>query len=332
MLVLRITHKKIKFIMGFGEHVCDDVGRCFCKDHRREVCHECCLAFDIQNRMAEERAGVRKPKTEVEEVADRWALCTYALQGMEQMRPRPNEAVFEQNREYLNEADLKLKRFQAAGEDVQPAMRKALEAQHVQKMETEALMQAWSKKNPGERVFEVGGKETQELYDNVVAGPSANNKKAEKFTCNYCGETSTKKLNLCGRCRKVSYCTRNCQTLAWKAHKPQCVKLDPTEKGLKAMNLTWDQVEAHQGAPVQGRTLEVKAMLDESMMRQVFSCKDRAGVVRRVAAYTDSRSIPGLKQGSILCLKNPRFHYFSDGSSGVRIEEEDLPNIKIVQP
>ncbi len=93
--------------------------------------------------------------------------------------------------------------------------------------------------------------------------------------------------------------------------------------------MTWNEVEAHGGAPVSGRKLEVRAMLDESMMRQVFSCKDRSGVVRRVAAYTNSRTIPGLKQGSILKWKNPRYHFFMDGSSGARIEEEDLADITV---
>jgi len=98
----------------------------------------------------------------------------------------------------------------------------------------------------------------------------------------------------------------------------------------KTLDLTWEQVESYSGAPVQGRTLEVRAMLDESMMmRQVFQCKDRVGVIRRVAAYTNSRGIPGLKQGALLRWKNPRFHCFADGSSGARIEEEDLKDITI---
>jgi hypothetical protein len=94
--------------------------------------------------------------------------------------------------------------------------------------------------------------------------------------------------------------------------------------------LTWEQVEAHQGAPVTGKTLEVRVMLDESSpIRQVVSCKDRVGAVHRIAAYTDARFIPGLEIGSFLRWKNPRYHSFMDGSSGGRIEEEDLPNITV---
>ena len=88
-------------------------------------------------------------------------------------------------------------------------------------------------------------------------------------------------------------------------------------------------MEAFGGRPAEGKVLEVQAMLDESMMRQVFQCKDRLGKLRRIAAYTNSRSIAGLRQGSIIKWKNPKFHYFMDGSSGARIEEEDLANITV---
>ena len=116
--------------------------------------------------------------------------------------------------------------------------------------------------------------------------------------------------------------------MAWKAHKIECVKWEKA-RDPKTLDLTWEQVEAHAGSPVLGRTLEVRAVLDESMMRQVFQCKDRVGAIRRVAAYTSSRRIPGLKQGSVLRWKNPRFHFFMDGSSGARIEEEDLQDITV---
>jgi len=63
--------------------------------------------------------------------------------------------------------------------------------------------------------------------------------------------------------------------------------------------------------------------------RQVLDCKDRVGAVRRIAAYTDSRSLPGAASGKVLRWKNPRFHYFMDGSSGGRIEDSDMCNVTI---
>lgn len=94
--------------------------------------------------------------------------------------------------------------------------------------------------------------------------------------------------------------------------------------------MTWEQVEAHGGAPAANETLEVRVILDESVMRQVVTAKDRVGVVRRVAAYTKDRNSPDLQVGSILRWKNPRYHYFMDGSSGARIELEDLKDVTIV--
>ena len=42
------------------------------------------------------------------------------------------------------------------------------------------------------------------------------------------------------------------------------------------------RVGAHQGNKVEGRILEVRVMLDETLTRQVFACKDRTGVERRI--------------------------------------------------
>ena len=66
-----------------------------------------------------------------------------------------------------------------------------------------------------------------------------------------------------------------------------------------------------------------------SITRQVLECKDRVGAVRIIAIYTNNRVLSGVSPGKILRWKNPRFHYFMDGSSGARIEEEDLDDITI---
>ncbi len=49
-------------------------------------------------------------------------------------------------------------------------------------------------------------------------------------------------------------------------------------------------------------------------------------MLHRVAFYTDTAP-PGLALGKIMRWRNPRFHFFLDGSMGARIEDEDLPNI-----
>ena len=64
-------------------------------------------------------------------------------------------------------------------------------------------------------------------------------------------------------------------------------------------------------------------------VRSRMECKDRDGKVLIIAAYTDSRTIPGIASGKILRWKNPRFHWFLDGTSGCRIEQSDLSNITV---
>jgi hypothetical protein len=39
--------------------------------------------------------------------------------------------------------------------------------------------------------------------------------------CDNCGQSATL-LKKCSRCRSVSYCNRDCQKSAWKAHKKEC--------------------------------------------------------------------------------------------------------------
>lgn len=138
-------------------------------------------------------------------------------------------------------------------------------------------------------------------------------------------------------CRLVFYCNATCQRAAWKGHKAECKRARQTngaKKTPRRLPLTWAQLEdTGPDVPATGKTLEVSAVLDESVipgvLRQVMQCKDRVGELRRVAAYTSGKVIPRLAPGNVMRWKNPRFHYFLDGSSGARIEDEDLPNITV---
>jgi hypothetical protein len=310
------------------ETISDNIGRMFCQ-HNRDFCQICCVDYRMGNRVMEEAAGLRKKETEVEEAARMYATTLRALRGMERMVPRPSEQVFQQNRDWRDEYKAKLDQFALQGEDVESAIRKAIDVERSSELENEAIMQAMARKNPGQTQFELGGEESQKLYDEFVRAPDSKANRADYYTCAYCGKTGTKKLLQCSRCKKVSYCGKECQLAAWPTHKKnECVKIKNSETELKKQSLTWEQVEAHQGQPAKGK-LQVRAIKDESMMRQVFQCRDRVGMCRRIAAYTDSRRIPGLKVGATLTWKNPRFHYFMDGSSGARIEEEDLSNVTV---
>ena len=308
----------------------DEIGRCFCKEHHREVCHECCMDFQPTNRMTEEEAGLVKKRSKVEKLAEELAQAMYALKGMENMVPRPNKRVFAQSRKWYKDTEAKLNKLKEQGEDVDAAMKKAIEVEQQKEMEKMALMQAWGRQNPGQNVMEFGGAETQKLFEQFAATPNREgSSRVDLRTCAYCHKASVEELKFCARCKKVSYCNRNCQKSAWKAHKKVCNKTDIDDEEVKAARLTWDQLEAFQGEPTDGQTLEVRAILDESVTRQVMQCKDHNGVMKRVAAYTNSRSIPGFEPGSVLKWKNPRYHYFMDGSAGARIEESDLVNVSI---
>uniref|UniRef100_A0A7S4ULF1 MYND-type domain-containing protein n=1 Tax=Ditylum brightwellii TaxID=49249 RepID=A0A7S4ULF1_9STRA len=311
---------------GLMDSYTDEVGRMFCTEHGRDYCHVCCVDYRMGNRVQEEAAGLRK-KDEVEDAARMYATCLRALRGMERMHPRPSEEIFAQNRQWRDEQKALLDKFAEEGHDVAPVIQKAIVREESDELEMNAMTEQMARMNPGQTHFEIGGEESQKIYDEFIRPPKTKSTRGDYFTCAYCGKTSDKKLLMCSRCKTYSYCGRECQKAAWPAHKKnECVKKETEAKKAK---LTWEQVEAHGGMPAPG-TLEVKAISDESyFVRQVFQCRDRVGICRRIAAYTNSQKIPGLRVGATVQWKKPRFHYFTDGSSGARIEEEDLENIVV---
>jgi hypothetical protein len=64
----------------------------------------------------------------------------------------------------------------------------------------EAMVEAMARLNPGQRDFEMGGEESQRIYDEFVKGPTVKDTRADVFSCSYCGKTSAKRLSGCGRC------------------------------------------------------------------------------------------------------------------------------------
>jgi hypothetical protein len=42
-------------------------------------------------------------------------------------------------------------------------------------------------------------------------------------TCDGCSGDAIYKTRKCGGCRKVRYCSRECQQRAWREHKPLCI-------------------------------------------------------------------------------------------------------------
>ena len=66
----------------------------------------------------------------------------------------------------------------------------------------------------------------------------------------------------------------------------------------------------------------------ESFTRLVLRVRDRTGRLVTVGFYTDDRGAqvkgPLLKKGDAVAILYPEKHYFMDGSTGVRAEEDDM--------
>lgn len=112
-------------------------------------------------------------------------------------------------------------------------------------------------------------------------------------------------------------------------------RLENAQKGCRAAAkvaarpelISWDELEDLGGAPAAGRVLEVKIMAQPLPFgRHNFPGKDHYGEVRHCCIYAD---VPpqGLVLGRILRWRNPHFHWFMDGSSGARIDDEDVGDV-----
>jgi MYND finger len=319
----------------------DEIGRSYCFKHRKDICHECCYDFVMVNEMAEVSAGLRKPPSRASELAkDKMNLqrgIQFMLKQEPQMRERMKENL-EWHKTEMNKTEKEIAKLMSEPGDkgakfareFEEAWKHEIDLARTNDAENVALAQGLHALNPGSDTVEIGGPETQRLFDAFVAPPpSANRDQAvDPYTCSFCRKVSTTKLPSCSRCKKQAYCSKDCQVKHWKAHKKFCEEVENLDKkDSKKLPLTWAQLEAFGTA--EGKKLEVRFMAQEAGFRLIAICKDRSGVAKRVAAYTDSRGIPGFTQGKVMVWKNPRFHYFMDGSSGARIEESDLANITI---
>ena len=66
----------------------DEIGRCFCKAHRRDSCHKCCFDFVKMNQMTETQAGLRKPPSKIDELIDEQDMLKRGISFMKQQPPR----------------------------------------------------------------------------------------------------------------------------------------------------------------------------------------------------------------------------------------------------
>lgn len=312
----------------------DEIGRCFCNEHRRAHCNECCLSFTEVNEMTEIQAGLRAPKTRTQELAESKVMLEQSIAFIMEQDPLTEEGMdanLAYNRDQLERVEEEIKKLEKNERDLfSDELRTEVEKARAYNADMAALSRGLSELNPGSQQIQMGGLQTQQVYERFVAPPPSaqRDQSLDRYTCSYCRKTTTTAMSCCSRCKKQAYCSKECQRLQWNAHKKECVPVEKLSKeDSKKLPLTWKQLEQFQIA--NGETFEVRFIEQEMGFRLIALCKDRIGVTKRVAAYTESRDIPGFKPGNVMVWKNPRFHYFMDGSSGARIEEDDLVNITI---
>jgi len=64
----------------------------------------------------------------------------------------------------------------------------------------------------------------------------------EKRTCSVCERKSKTKMMHCSRCKNVFYCSKKCQTSAWKIHKLRCLKETKIDKTASPILLKRDEL------------------------------------------------------------------------------------------
>lgn len=278
----------------------DPVGRMVCEQHNRDFCLVCCVDYRRVNRLLEEDAGLRKKETIWEEaVRFRFIMEGRALCGMKEMNPRPSQEVIDQHCQWLCQWQIKYPQTVRADVEVD-------RLEIVKTMELRSLLKVIERLNPGQPTFELGGEESQKLYDKYIRAPRARANRVDWYTCCYCGKISAIQLLQCSRCRGASYCGEECQLAAWPSHKKyECFKAI-SNKDLKKQRLTWAQVEAHKGQPADGK-LEVKIMgVDHcSKMGKILWGKDRTGKYGRIGNIR-GHPIPEMCVGDTIIWKYPK--------------------------
>jgi hypothetical protein len=205
---------------------------------------------------------MRKAPSEIETLAEQQIAFTTGIKSMKDNWSPAMDSMLRFQLEGWQKVESRLAELRSA---------EALHASQLKETthdaEMTAVTTAWAKQNPGKKQMEFGGdEETQKLYDQFAsAPPSAGIRCADLHVCGYCGKSATVKLVTCSQCRSVAYCGKECQKAAWKGHKKVCKQIKEqagednnasTEKR-KQLPLTWDQLEAYDCAPAEGKVWNV---------------------------------------------------------------------------
>ena len=97
------------------------------------------------------------------------------------------------------------------------------------------LIEEWAEcmfKEPTQQMIQMNGKSLKR--DNLVVIESARkfpSGKTPTDNCNGCGLPFVKKyLSLCSKCKRASYCSKDCQVSHWQVHKNECANLRKSRK------------------------------------------------------------------------------------------------------
>ena len=81
------------------------------------------------------------------------------------------------------------------------------------------------------------GSNAREYLDNISAAVGGINVQLAQISCGYCGK-SDGKMSKCSVCKNANYCSKECQKLAWKKHKPRCNEMKKERKDAKSKGLS----------------------------------------------------------------------------------------------
>ena len=126
-------------------------------------------------------------------------------------------------------------------------------------------------------------------------------------------------MDICQRCKRVSYCSRSCQIEAWRVHKRWCTLSEVEPSPLPHC---WGEVAAFGGepAPVRLKLRVVRVDAD----RCLVWCRDREDVVICVELDAEAVQSLQLSVGDVVSWKRPRY----DGSGRAHISVDDLQNVR----
>ena len=185
----------------------DKLGRMYCKMHRRQNCHECCVDFRSMNEMMEVDAGVRKAPSRMEELAKERAELVRGMYFMKEQQGgrvppvmRENYAFHEEELKRVDKDIAQLRKNDGIKpEEVAAAQQNATQTFAKDDADMSSIFQAWKRENPTESVMSYGGSDTQRLHDSVVSVPHP------RLTCSYCQKKSSTGFQKCSICQIVYY-------------------------------------------------------------------------------------------------------------------------------